>query len=305
MIWETWMDTRRLRYFVRIADDGSLTKAAGVLRIAQPALSRQLRLLEAELGVELFMRTARGVRLTEEGAYLREAVAGPLRALDLALQNVRSLSSGVKGELTLGMPSSLADVVAKPFVLGMSARFPDIRLRVIEGPTGSLVEWLNRGIIGFALLEESVKDDRLAELALFAEPLLLVGGPESDLDPERPVAFGEAAALPLIVPSHHLGIRATIDHAATETRTALTVRLESDSARLIADLIEDGGGYAFLPRLFVDRRLREGRLRAAPIVAPHMEFRVALTVNRRDTASRGKIEDAVLTVMRDAFDRKS
>lgn len=70
------MEIKRISYFVRIAEDGSLTKAAGILRFAQPALSRQMRLLEEELGVTLFNRTARGMRLTEESEYLRAAAAG-------------------------------------------------------------------------------------------------------------------------------------------------------------------------------------------------------------------------------------
>jgi len=101
------METRRLKYFVRIAEDGSLMRAAGVLRIAQPALSRQLRLLEEDLGLTLFRRTPRGMQLTQEGELLRVAVAGPLRELELALQNIRSLSARVEGNIVLGMPSNI------------------------------------------------------------------------------------------------------------------------------------------------------------------------------------------------------
>src|ERR1700761_5036470 len=119
------MEIRRLSYFVRIAEDGSLTKAAGVLRIAQPALSRQVRLLEEELGVALFSRTARGMRLTEEGEFLRASVAGPLRAMELALQSVRSFSSRIEGNFGIGMPSAIAAVLAKPLVLRMDAGFPN------------------------------------------------------------------------------------------------------------------------------------------------------------------------------------
>src|SRR5215471_7971497 len=127
------MDTRRLRYFVRIAEDGSLTRAAGVLRIAQPALSRQIRLLEEELGIALFNRTARGMQLTEEGEHLRACVAGPLRSLELALQNARSFSSHIEGNFTLGMTSGIGEILAKPLVLRMSSEFPNIKLRIVEG----------------------------------------------------------------------------------------------------------------------------------------------------------------------------
>ena len=163
------MEIRRLNYFVRIAEDGSLTRAAEFLRIAQPALSRQIRLLEEELGVTLFSRTARGMQLTEEGEYLRASVSGPLRAMELALQNVRSFSARIEGNFAVGMPSSIGDLLAKPLALRMGAEFPNIRLRITEGLTGSLIDWLNRGMIDFALLEEASRDDRLSnrELEVF------------------------------------------------------------------------------------------------------------------------------------------
>src|SRR5579862_4581130 len=179
------MEIRRLRYFVRVAEDGSLTKAAGVLRVAQPALTRQIRLLERELGVALFNRTARGMQLTEEGEYLRGCVAGPLRTMELALQNVRSLSPRIEGNFSIGMPSSLVEILAAPLLLRMNADFPNIKLRIMEGITGSLIDWLHRGMLDFALLEEESRDERLTDRQLCTERLAIVGGAESALDPKR------------------------------------------------------------------------------------------------------------------------
>jgi LysR family nitrogen assimilation transcriptional regulator len=176
-------------YFTRIAEDGSLTKAAGVLRIAQPALSRQIRLLEEELGVSLFTRTARGMRLTEEGEYLRTAAAGPLRGAGTRLAECAGLLDRHQGDVAIGMPSGVGDRLALPLVQLMNAQFPDIRLRIVEGPTGSLIDWLNRGMIDFALLEGASKDDRLTDVELFSGSLMLVGGPDDALDPDQPIAF--------------------------------------------------------------------------------------------------------------------
>ena len=295
------MEIRRLLYFARIAEDGSLTKAAGVLRIAQPALSRQLRLLEEELGVSLFTRTARGMRLTEEGEYLRASAAGPLRALELALQNVRSLSSGVHGNLVVGMTTSLGDLLAKPFVLRMNAGFPDIKLRLGEGATGSLIEWLNRGIIDFALLEDATRDDRLADVTLHSEPLVFVGGAGSDLKTGQPISFRAALKFPLIIPSHHLGMRAAINEAAAKSGAAPQVRLEADSTRLMMDLVEHGDGYAMLPSLFIRERCEAGRLKACPLNTPPLPFNVFLSARRREQSSGARIEEVVLNTMRELF----
>src|SRR5215213_7880271 len=108
--WYTWaaMDTHRLKYFLRIADEGSITRAAGVLGIAQPALSRQVRLLEEDLGVTLFRRTRRGVELTEEGERLRASTAGPLRLLDIAVQYAGSPVARLERGMRLGMPETAA-----------------------------------------------------------------------------------------------------------------------------------------------------------------------------------------------------
>jgi LysR family nitrogen assimilation transcriptional regulator len=291
------MEIRRLLYFSRIAEDGSLTKAAGVLRVAQPALSRQLRLLEDELGVALFTRTARGMRLTDEGEYLREAVAGPLRALEFALQNVRSLASGAQGSLVFGMTSSLGDVLATRLVLALNARFPDIKLRMIEGATGSLMEWLNRGIVDCALIEDAADDERLVGIEMASVPLMVIGGPRSDLSEDRPVSMRKLLQLPLILPSHHLGIRATINQAAAKARVTLTPVFEADQTKLIMDLAESGAGFALLPRLFCEDHVRQGRLRCAPLT-PEQAFRIVLSAKRRDRPGNQNVADALRGTLR-------
>src|SRR5688500_5854047 len=91
----SFMELRRLRYFLQVAREGSLGQASRSLGVAQPALGRQIQLLESELGVKLFRRVPKGMRLTEEGEYLQEVLDHPLRQLDLALNNVRSFSARV------------------------------------------------------------------------------------------------------------------------------------------------------------------------------------------------------------------
>src|SRR3974390_1593235 len=110
------MELKRLRYFLRIAEEGSLGRASNALGIAQPALSRQMRMLEDEFGAPLFHRTRNGMQLTEEGSQLRAAVAGPLRLLELATQSARSISGKVEYSVALGLPPMIAYVAAQAFV---------------------------------------------------------------------------------------------------------------------------------------------------------------------------------------------
>lgn len=262
------METRRLKYFVRIAEDGSLVRAAGVLRIAQPALSRQLRLLEEDLGLTLFRRTPRGMQLTQEGELLRVAVAGPLRELELALQNIRSLSSRVEGNVVIGMPSNIGDALARPLVVRLQAAQPNLKLRIVEGPTGCLIDWLVRGLVDFALLEEASADDRLSNRELRSENLLLIGAAATNLSARRAITFREAVRLPLIIPSHHLGIRSVLEAAAAKIRKPLNICFEADSSRLTKELVEDGVGYSILPHSYFRAEQIGGKLKYCPIVTP-------------------------------------
>jgi DNA-binding transcriptional LysR family regulator len=299
------MENRRLSYFVRIAEDGSLTKAAGVLRIAQPALSRQIRLLEEELGVALFSRTARGMQLTEEGEYLRASVAGPLRAMELALQNVRSFSSRIEGNFTIGMPPSISEILARPLVLRMNTEFPNIKLRMVEGLTASLADWLGRGILDFALLEEASRDDRLTDRELFSQPLMLVGGPGSGLAPDQALPFEKAVRLPLILPTHHLGIRGVFTDSVAKLRTAADIRFEADSCRLMKELAESGIGYAILPFAYFRHEYAAGRLRYCPIVEPKLLLPTVLShrTNNRSTMNRveGMVLETISGMMNDLY----
>src|SRR5215510_5853128 len=124
------MDTHRLKYFLRIADEGSINRAASVLGIAQPALSRQVRLLEEDLGVTLFRRTARGVQLTEEGERLRATTVAPLRQLELAMRYAGSPLARVERGLHIGLPPTAACFLSVPLLDSLSAAFPKVEFNI-------------------------------------------------------------------------------------------------------------------------------------------------------------------------------
>jgi LysR family nitrogen assimilation transcriptional regulator len=291
------MEIRRLKYFARIAEDGSLTKAAGVLRIAQPALSRQIRLLEEELGVALFRRTARGMQLTEEGEYLRSAVVGPLRTVELALQNVRSLNSRIEGNFSIGMPSSLGELLGATLVQRIHENFPNIRLRIVEGITGSLIDWLHRGMLDFALLEEESRDDRLTDQKLLSMKLMLVGPPSSSLSPGRPQAFEKLLQMPLILPTHHLGVRGILNDMLARLRLNANIRFEADSCRLIKELVGTGLGYAILPLAYFRQEHARSAIRYAPIVKPTLALPVILSYRTGSRVAANRVEGIVISAI--------
>lgn len=296
------MDVRRLGYFMRIAEDGSLTKAAAVLRIAQPALSRQMRLLEEELGVPLFNRTARGMRLTGEGAALRASVAGPLRELELALQNIRSFPFAAEANIAIGLPTGLADILAHPLVRRIGQEFPNIKLRIVEGLTGSLIDWLSRGVVDFVLLEQEAHHDQLQQHKLAALPLVLAGAPASPLPPNHPVTFTEAAKLPLVLPSHHLGLRAVINDAAMWGQVKLNIRLEADSARLTKTLLRDGMGYTIIPACYCKPETDGGGLQIWPLTAPALTLDIIIASRKNSQITGPRVGAVEALISRIALD---
>jgi LysR family transcriptional regulator, nitrogen assimilation regulatory protein len=241
------MNLKRLSYFLRIAELGSMNRASEVLHVAQPALTRQIHLLEKELGAVLFTRTARGMQLTREGEQLRAEVIGPLRQLDFAFQNARLPAGKVEGSVSLGMPSSVRCVLAHPLISRVAAAEPGIKMRIIEGQTDHLVEWLIAGQIDIALLYGPSPDHRIIDRGMVVEDLMLVGSRESALSPDKPVNFKRLSRFPLILPGSRHGIMSTLEKNAYITKTNINIILRIDSFELTKQLVMSGAGYTILP----------------------------------------------------------
>lgn len=208
------MELRRLRYFVRIAAEGSLGAASRVLGIAQPALSRQMQLLESELGVPLFVRIAKGMRLTDEGEYLRDALSHPLQQLDVAFQNVQNFSTRVEATCTLGLPPLVAQNIGFRIVNRLATDLPNLKLRLHVEDSTKLNGELLRGTVDIAILVGLAPDDRLFHGELLREDLLLIGAPGSALDGKHSVDFRDLDKFDLILPSLPASIPVSLEKLA-------------------------------------------------------------------------------------------
>lgn len=262
------MDLQRLRTFLRVAELGSLSKASDRMRIAQPALSRQIRILEDEIGAPLFARHRRGMQLTEAGEALMSRVSGILRQLDQTVADVRSLSGAAGGPVAFGIPPTVSYILAGRLAQRVAKDAPDIALRIVEAYGGHLIEWLQRGEIDAAVLYGPNSDLHMQVEDLMIEELVLVGPRDSLLSPDRPVKVAALSDLALVLPSRPHGLRVVVENAAARARAKLNVRFEADSFRVLKDLVESGLGYAALPLSSIFREAREGRFRYAPLVSP-------------------------------------
>ncbi|WP_051093404.1 LysR family transcriptional regulator [Sphingobium indicum] len=273
------VDFKRLASFMWIADLGSLSRAADRMRVAQPALSRQMRLLEAELGVALFARHRRGMSLTPAGEELRSRLVGPLRQIDMVIEDIRSLSSEVAGNIAIGVPPTVSLVLAGSLAKRVVSQAPNVSLRVVEGYAAHLVDWLQRGEIDVAILYGPAADLQLKTEELLVEDICLVGSAESHLSAAKSIEFRELTKLPLILPSRPHGLRVVADNAAAKAKMRLDVRFQADSFVLMKELVESDLGYSMMPYSAVAREVEAGRLCWAPIVNPIVRRQLVLATH--------------------------
>lgn len=284
------IDTKRLLYFVQIAADGSLSKAAESLHVAQPALSRQIQILEDYLGVALFTRTRRGMQLTREGELLRNAVVGPLREVELAVENMRSFMSRAVMNLGIGIHPGLSPVIAKPLLRKIESDFPNVKFRIFEGPYSSQLDWLKRGMIDFALTDQPLLDEYLTDRALISEELMLVSSRSTKTVSDQPIKLKEMVKLPLVLPCQNIGTRTIIDEAAKQARSSLNIYFETDSLTLTLELLKEGKAHTLLPNSVARLISAENDLAYCAVDKPSLKISTYLV-----TRSYGEIEGSLIS----------
>lgn len=267
----TRLEMRQIEYFVKVAELGGFSKAAVALNIAQSAISRQIRKLEEELGVQLLYRNGRGVALTPAGALLLEHGRIAVDKLDFIAREIAVMRESPSGNAVIGVPPSVGRMFTIPFMHRFRARYPNMKLRVVEGFTGHLLEWLNARQIDVAVLY----DDPIALTGLF-EPVveedLVCIGPASAPPPlvQGGARLADVAALPLILPSAPHGLRSYLDAAAARNGLALSVPFEVNALHSMIEAVREGLGYTILPLMAVRRELDRSGLAAWPIVDPQL-----------------------------------
>ena len=260
------MDVRGLRYFTTIADYGSFSAASRRLRIAQPALSRQVRLLEEELGSELLARTTSGVALTEAGQRLYRHAQSLLYQFGQTREIVQGNAQEVAGQVTIGLPTTICAILAKPFLHEALQRYPNVRIRLVESLGSVLKEMLDRGSLDLAVLynAKSAPGSSVAELVV--EDLCLIGAADQIPDGLNSIEFRQLADFPLILPSMAQSVRRLLESMALSEGFDLRMRLEVDSIALTKQVAEMGLAFAIASYGVVHQEVLQGSLRTIKIV---------------------------------------
>ena len=192
------MDLRQLRTFRAVAELGSLSRAADKLRIAQPALSRQIRLLEHELRTPLFIRHGRGMVLTEAGRILLDRTAGLVHRLEQARADVLACSGQPSGRVIIGMVPTVGGTLAARLVQRVVEQLPGVELRLVEAYGSYLTEWLYKGEIDLAVVYGPQQNVHLRTTALRQDELHVVSAPGGWLDGLNDVTFEQLEGQPLV-----------------------------------------------------------------------------------------------------------
>jgi LysR family nitrogen assimilation transcriptional regulator len=255
------MDFRQLRYFVAVAECESFSKAAVLLSVSQPALSRQLGAIEQEFGVELFCRTGRGVVLTERGQQLLAHARAVLENVRQMRADMTATESSPVGNVIVGIPPMIGSVLTPQLVRDFCATYPRISLHVMEGLSGHVYEWLTTGRVDVAILYNAPATSTLIAEPLLRDDLGLVCAGNAGGPPGSSVRMSELGAFPLIAPSRAHGLRTIAETSATRNGVQLDVRMQIDSWQMMLELVRAGMGYAVLPYTPVRHEVEAGKLR--------------------------------------------
>ncbi|MDY7579928.1 LysR substrate-binding domain-containing protein [Herbaspirillum sp. RTI4] len=272
------MDVKQLRALLAIAETGSVTRAAELLHIVQPAVSRQLRLLEEDMGTMLFARGRRGMELTAAGHILAIHARRALQELDQAKAEIVPAPGAVSGSVTIGLLPSTGDLLAATLVTSLKKKYPQLTVNISIGYAGYLQQWLEDGDVDVALLYDPKPSAVLEVQALLDETLYLIGLPDCNLSAGEAIALHDIAELPLILPSQPHGLRLLLDHACAMANIHLSVVAETNAMNVQKNLVYSGLGFTILPGVAVSDDVAVGRLVAIPVTKPALQRKIVLAL---------------------------
>ncbi len=286
------MDLRQLEYFVAVTEQGSFSRAAATLNLAQPSVSRQIALLEEELGQRLLERTGRGVTLTPAGQSLLAHARVMLNAASQALSDLKEMHAEPVGRVVVGLPNRVAMGLGVPLIREFRQRFPNALLSVVEGLSLSLREGLIAGRIDLGLLFDPAPTPLLSYEELMRERMVLVA-PKGYRLPAQ-VSLAALADFPLVLPGTHNPIRTLVDAVLLPRRISLNVVAEVGAVHTALAVVVEGLACSILPDSALHLGSQRTQLQVAPIGPPAIRNLLVLAMPRARPANRLVLETAKL-----------
>lgn len=272
------MELRQLRYFVTIVEQGSLSKASLVVNIAQPALSTHVRNMEFELGTTLLFRGAHGVKPTPAGEMLLRHARAIIGQIETARREIADHEAVPNGEVRLGLPGTIGQMVSVPLILEVQRHFPKVKLCIAEAMSGFVLEWVQAGRVDLAMLYMGVESRELQSSPMLTEELrLFCANSHKGKHPAGLMAsFEEISHLPLVLPSASHGLRQLLETEAAAHGFPLCTIIEVDAYNSIRELVETGMGFSILPSIAVTGKSHEGKFASWRVGDPPLSRTVHL-----------------------------
>lgn len=301
------METRYLQSFLKVAEVGSISRAAESLGITQPSLSHQILRLEDELGSKLFRRTARGVALTEAGRLFHARARQILDGAKEAIEDIRQLENEPSGSVILAVPHSISRLAGVALVTAFLDHAPQVSFRLVEATTGQIRGWLDLAKVDLGILVDLGPLRHLAGREIATEELFLIGPPGAygTLAGLPDIAASHLEGLPLIMPGLPHGLRQFIDRVAADLGLVLRVRQELDAMAHMGPLISAGYGYSLLPASVIGEELAAGQVSIARVAAGVFRRTLSIVRNSEQIVTHASVrgEDLTLKVLRRLIDK--
>jgi len=304
------VDLKQLEYFVRVAEMGSFTRASIALDVAQPALSRQIRLLEVELRQNLLTRNGRGAVPTEAGKLLLEHGRGILHQVALTREEMGAARGALTGKVSIGLPPSLSKLITVPLAKAFAEHLPKAQLSLTEGFSVLMHEGLRMGNLDMAVLYNPEQSSDLETATLHQDTLSLISPAtcptlkaRKSAKPGSSVALSDVAALPLILPSRPNAFRILIEGEMMVIGKRPNVLLEVDGLNAILNLVKEGMGHAVLPAYTLSNFDSASPFVVRSIHSPAIKSQLMLVWSSRrpTTQTQKKAMELVSAVLRKAI----
>ncbi|HXU58116.1 MAG TPA: LysR family transcriptional regulator [Verrucomicrobiae bacterium] len=275
------IDVRRLKYFIAVCNNGGFSRASNVIGIAQPALTRQVKLLEKEIGLPLVIRTGRGAEPTAEGKFLLARSVEHLEGLDNIVKELKQKYSQLSGQAVLGICPTIAPFFLEKLQAHIRANCPNVLLSVIEAYSGDLKNLIVSDRLDLALTYRPSGRNGLAYTELFSERLVLVAGYAPEM-PIRPYRLKELSGLRLILPSRIHELRLIIDRVCRLKSVSLKPELELDSLEAVKSLLlkKPLQYYTILPAYCVSNAVEQQQYSQFEIAEKEMIRTIAVVTPR-------------------------
>lgn len=293
------MNPRALRYFAYVADSRSFSKAAALLHIGQPALSRSIQQLEEDLGVELLRRSSRRIEVTPAGQILRVRAQALLDQLDLLRSEVRAHADVVSGTVTVSVPSAAGQLIVPAITRRIAEDYPGIRLNIFEGLSSETLDRLIAQSVHIGLLYDPVANRDLFNEPLATEQMCLVGRRDK-IEALGPLGGVSAIGnLPLVLPGSPNSRRLLVERAFSENGVTLNVVAQVDGFATTHALLKDGFAFSLMTRAGAMSSIGgPEELAAIPIPGPELTWRLEMVRHRAQSSN--PVVSTTAAVVRDA-----